>query len=300
MRKEHMTYLREILKMGSITAAANHLNITPQALSSAIKILEQELEFDLLKRSNQGVEFTPEGIRFMTIASNFFDELDELKENKGKEQVTVQLNITKEFSSHFALSLIKGISEGNSNIRLDLNFDNAEELKKKLKRREIDSFITITPKYNDAYFPDNRAEYEKTGYQRIYWGEISRLYCLVPKSMAIYNLKNISVKTAAKYPVTFLRTNYETTASIRYILNEIAKFEDEIFASNIIEHKAEILLGKRIGFDFINNLSEWNSYTDIIKMIPLKERIALCLCIITRNGENDERVAEILNNGSFM
>lgn len=58
MRKEHMTYLREILKMGSITAAANHLNITPQALSSAIKILEQELEFDLLKRSNQGVEFT--------------------------------------------------------------------------------------------------------------------------------------------------------------------------------------------------------------------------------------------------
>lgn len=104
MRKEHMTYLREILKMGSITAAANHLNITPQALSSAIKILEQELEFDLLKRSNQGVEFTPEGIRFMTIASNFFEELDELKENKGKEPVTVQLNITKEFSSHFALS----------------------------------------------------------------------------------------------------------------------------------------------------------------------------------------------------
>ena len=79
-----------------------------------------------------------------------------------------------------------------------ITFDNAEELKKKLKRREIDSFITITPKYNDAYFPDNRAEYEKTGYQRIYWGEISRLYCLVPKSMAIYNLKNISVKTAAK------------------------------------------------------------------------------------------------------
>ena len=300
MRKEHMTYLREILKMGSITAAANHLNITPQALSSAIKILEQELEFDLLKRSNQGVEFTPEGIRFMTIASNFFEDLDNIKENKGKEPVTVQLNITKEFSSHFALSLIKGISEGNSNIRLDLNFDSAEELKKKLKRREIDSFITITPKYHDAYFPDNQAEYEKTGYQRVFWGEIAKLYCLVPKSMAIYNLKSISVKTAAKYPVTFLRTNYENIASIRYILNEIAKFEDEIFASNIIEHKAEILLGKRIGFDFINNLSEWNSYTDIIKMIPLKERIALCLCIISRNGENDERITEILNNGTFL
>ena len=295
-----MTYLRAILKMGSITAAAKHLNITPQALSSAIKTLEQELEFDLLKRSNQGVEFTPEGIRFMTIAGNFFEDLEELKENKGKEPVIVQLNITEEFSNHFALSLIKRISEGNSDIQLDLNFDNSEELKKKLKNREIDSFITITPKHNDAYFPDNRAEYEKTGYQRIVLGEIAKLYCLVPKTMAIYNLKNIGVKTAAKYPTTFLKTNYEDRASIRYVLNQIAAFEDAIFTGNIIEHKAEILLGKRIGFDFINNLSEWNSYTDIIKMIPLKERIALCLCIITRNDEKDERVTEILNNGLFM
>ena len=295
MRKEYVDYMKEILKMGSITAASYNLNITPQALSSAIKTLEQEVGFEILKRSHQGVEFTHKGVRFMNSAITFFNELDEIKESGLIEPISLQLNITKEFSTHFALILIKGVSEGN-NARLDLKIEKHKELAKKLKNKEIDSYITIGVRHNDIYYPkekDVQCKYT-------FLGEISRLYCLVPKSMAIYNLKNISVKTAAKYPVTFLKTNYENTASIRYILNEIAKFEDEIFASNIIEHKAEILLGKRIGFDFINNLSEWNSYTDIIKMIPLKERIALCLCIITRNGENDERVAEILNNGVFM
>ena len=40
MRKEHIEYLKEILKTGSITAAAEKLNITPQALNCSIEIVK--------------------------------------------------------------------------------------------------------------------------------------------------------------------------------------------------------------------------------------------------------------------
>lgn len=298
MRKEHIEYLREILKMGSITAAANNLNITPQALSASVKTLENEIGMQILDRSSQGVIYTPEGIRFLNTAIAFFEEIEEIKKIKGEEQLTVQLNIIKGFSSHFAIDLIKGINVANDNVKLDLNIQDVEILGQQLQNKEINHFMVAKPKYNGRFFPDE-TDNNLNDNHSIENGEISRLCCLVPKAMPIYNLKSISVKTASKYPVSFLKTNYEDSASIRYVLNEITNFDNEVIIDNIIEHKMNILLGKRIGFDFINEISEWNSYDSMIKIIPLKENITLNLCIATRKGEKDELLEAILKNAIF-
>ncbi len=298
MRKEHIEYLREILKMGSITAAANNLNITPQALSASVKTLENEIGMQILDRSSQGVIYTPEGIRFLNTAIAFFEEIEEIKKIKGEEQLTVQLNIIKGFSSHFAIDLIKGINVANDNVKLDLNIQDVEILGQQLQNKEINHFMVAKPKYNGRFFPDE-TDNNLNDNHPIENGEISRLCCLVPKAMPIYNLKSISVKTASKYPVSFLKTNYEDSASIRYVLNEITNFDNEVIIDNIIEHKMNILLGKRIGFDFINEISEWNSYDSMIKIIPLKENITLNLCIATRKGEKDELLEAILKNAIF-
>lgn len=60
-----------------------------------------------------------------------------------------------------------------------------------------------------------------------------------------------------------------------------------------------ILLGKYIGFDFINDLSEWKGYESLVKIIPLKEQITLNLCVITKDGEIDKEISTVLENAIF-
>lgn len=300
MRKEHIDYMKEILKTGSITSAANNLNITPQALSASIKLLEQELGFNLLNRSHQGVTFTHEGVRFINSASFFYDEIEEIKNRLESIPKVISLNIVTEFATHFAITLIKGISDANDGIQIELNMNSHIELKSLLKQGSIDSFIAISPKYNDEYYP--KLYYEADGFQvhHMLECEISKLCCLVPKSMPIYNSKRISIKTAAKYPVTFLKTNFEDSSSIRHILKKITHFDNEVITNNPIEHKLNILLGKCIGFDFINNISDWYIYDGMLKVVPLKEQITLNLCLITRSGEMDEEIFDLLKNTNFI
>ena len=61
MRLEHLMYLCEIARWGSLNKAAQELFITQPALTSALDALEKELGFRLLIRSYHGVVLTPNG-----------------------------------------------------------------------------------------------------------------------------------------------------------------------------------------------------------------------------------------------
>ena len=54
MRTEYLNYLVEISKHKSMNLASQKLHISPQALSAAIKGLENELQIKLLDRTTTG------------------------------------------------------------------------------------------------------------------------------------------------------------------------------------------------------------------------------------------------------
>lgn len=53
-----------VARLGSITAAANALNLTPGAISRQVALLEEQLGVSLIVRKNKGVELTEKGRRF--------------------------------------------------------------------------------------------------------------------------------------------------------------------------------------------------------------------------------------------
>lgn len=53
-----------VARLGSITAAANALNLTPGAISRQVTLLEEQLGVPLIVRKNKGVELTEKGRRF--------------------------------------------------------------------------------------------------------------------------------------------------------------------------------------------------------------------------------------------
>lgn len=74
LRLEHLSYVIEVSKEGSINRAAEKLFLSQPYLSSCLKELENHLGVNLFKRSNKGVVLTDAGEKFLAYAQ----EIEEL------------------------------------------------------------------------------------------------------------------------------------------------------------------------------------------------------------------------------
>ena len=79
MNTQHMKYVVEVEKTGSITKAAHNLYMGQPNLSKAIKELENELGIAIFRRTAKGVEPTRKGAEFLTYAKTILAQIDELE-----------------------------------------------------------------------------------------------------------------------------------------------------------------------------------------------------------------------------
>jgi DNA-binding transcriptional LysR family regulator len=77
-------YFLEIARSSQLAGAAGHLDVTPAALSKAIRRLETELGLRLFERSGQGMSLTPFGASFRERAMRLKAEHDEALRHAGE------------------------------------------------------------------------------------------------------------------------------------------------------------------------------------------------------------------------
>ncbi len=77
MRFEQLNCLVEIAETGSITAAAQKLFISQQAVSTSVKQLEQELGQTLFVRNKSGISFTAKGEETVNFARKILADKEE-------------------------------------------------------------------------------------------------------------------------------------------------------------------------------------------------------------------------------
>lgn len=68
MTLQQLKYVIEIADSGSVNAASKNLYVSQPSLSGAVKSLEEEIGFELFRRSNRGVTVTAEGEEFLNYA----------------------------------------------------------------------------------------------------------------------------------------------------------------------------------------------------------------------------------------
>ena len=94
MRLEHFHYIVEIARCKSMSKASKKLYITQPSLSTAIQNLEDELGFQIFKRSASGVALTDKGEQLLEIAENIVNQLERVKELADPDTDTmVHLNL---------------------------------------------------------------------------------------------------------------------------------------------------------------------------------------------------------------
>lgn len=80
MNYKHLHYFWAVAHAGGVVKAAERLHVTPQTLSSQVKLLEDRLGKPLLRKAGRGVELTPAGKLALQYADEIFSAGAELEQ----------------------------------------------------------------------------------------------------------------------------------------------------------------------------------------------------------------------------
>jgi DNA-binding transcriptional LysR family regulator len=128
-------------KLGSVHAAAEHLNFSQPAVSARIKELEGALELELFTRRHQRMQLTPEGRDAITQAERLLGAAQDFERigRAGPPLEGVLRLGSDESTAMVALSeILSQLKRRHPKLIVELSIDVGTVLKEKLRKREID------------------------------------------------------------------------------------------------------------------------------------------------------------------
>lgn len=123
MRLEHFQYIVEIARCKSMSKASKKLFITQPSLSTAVQNLEEELGFQIFKRSAAGVALTDKGESLLTIAEEVVAQLDKIKTLSDPDQdtlTTINLTAVPVFCNALMIEVIQQLKKEQPHITVNI------------------------------------------------------------------------------------------------------------------------------------------------------------------------------------
>lgn len=148
LQETSVRYFLEVVRCGSITEAAERLNVVPSAISKQIARLEASLETPLFERRSRGM--VPSAAGELLAAYAFRNQLEtervnnEIIELQGLRRGEVRIGATEGFSVDFLPHAIIAFRKRNPGISFQLEIAQAPEIARRLKKAEIDLGLTFS------------------------------------------------------------------------------------------------------------------------------------------------------------
>ncbi|AIF47825.1 LysR family transcriptional regulator [Dyella japonica] len=114
-----------VVDTGSITAAADQLELTISATSRTLGRLEEKLQTTLLRRTTRRLELTEEGAAFLQYAREILASVDEAEEQMAARRLRpvgrLRVDAATPFMLHVIVPLVRGFRERFPDVELELN-----------------------------------------------------------------------------------------------------------------------------------------------------------------------------------
>ena len=298
MNTDHLKYLIAIGKTKSMSQASESLFITPQALSVAIKKLEEELGLPLLIRSSSGTALTENGQWLVALATHFFDEIG------ARKSLYQQYLFDVPSHPHGIYNMLinsSGINESllgdlicEINLREpDLHVNLQEARRKDVEQAVQDgscelAFIYRT-KYNKQYIDDLE---DPLVFYPLQKGDLA---ILAHDKYPFAKFESTFLKKIADYPICSYEP-IETDRSISKLLHLVTNkdIQSTIF-NNYSLYRANLTQGNSIAITvkFDNNEHPFN-YVEGCKCISIRDDVQVYFGALRRR---DELLSE---NGTYF
>lgn len=165
MKLQQLKYAIAVADAGSINEAAKQLFVAQPSLSSAIKELEEELNFEIFKRSSKGVSLSNEGSEFIAYAKQVMEQVENLERRFLK--VDYETNFLSISAQHYAFAIEALIDyirdEAPERYDYSIRECRTSEVVEDVKTFRSEIGILMTSNFNEKvmmrYFKDNHIEF---------------------------------------------------------------------------------------------------------------------------------------------
>lgn len=149
----HLRYFWAIAHEGTLTQAAERLNVSQSALSVQLKKLEDQLGYPLFEREGRGLRLTEAGRIALDYADTVFQAGEELvstlRGQSGAERRALRVGAITTLSRNFQLAILRPLI-GRSDVELVVRSGTMRELLSQLEAHEIDLMLSNQPAKRDA------------------------------------------------------------------------------------------------------------------------------------------------------
>ncbi len=123
MNLQHIKYMVEVERVGSVTRAAANMFMGQPNLSKAIKEVENEVGFTVFNRSAKGVFPTDKGERFLEYAKAILAQLDKIEELRSADSGDIiRFCISVPRASYITHAFTRFVSSLDSSKKISIDF----------------------------------------------------------------------------------------------------------------------------------------------------------------------------------
>ena len=152
----HLRYFHTIVREGSLTAAAAHLEVSQSSMSVQLRKLEEQLGFPLFDRRQKSLQLTEEGRMVYDYAETIFrtgDELMATLQNRGRRYTEVlQVGAVATLSRNFQLAFLYEAIR-NKSLEVVIRSASLDELLDDLQAHRLDLVLANRAPAHEAGSP---------------------------------------------------------------------------------------------------------------------------------------------------
>ena len=303
MNTNQLEYLIEISKNVSMSAASEKLHMTPQALNTSIKKLEDELGFPLLNRSFKGTSLTADGEWLVNESTIFLSKIKERiryhQLNNSSAPRTGELDIYINYSginNNILGQLVCSLLLEEPELTINLQETSKQTVIDKVEAGEASFGFIFKTEFNDAVTDDLPTNII---FEPLFEG---KLVLLTSPDSECGKYNSITLKKAAQYPTTSYNPHPEPQALIDHFFSDILHLNvDFSTETNYSVYREKILRGLANSFNIQFVFDPYpTNYSEGMKILQIREDIKMYFGYIYKKGidwsENEKYFMDQLNN----
>ncbi|CRF33328.1 LysR family transcriptional regulator [Brachyspira suanatina] len=273
-----LTYFLTAAREGSITKAANYLNLTQPNLSRQISNLEKEIGKKLFIRSNYSIKLTPDGVLLKKRAEEIIDMIEKTRmEFQSSDDVIagdIYIGCAETYYIKLIADVIKGLRQSYPKIIYHIHSGAYSEITEKLDKGLLDFGILIGDIDLSKY------DYIDIPYKEVY-GLLMRKDSHLSKNKFIekHDLFDIPIIC----PKIFFNNKMQTSKFSEWIGNDFDKL-NIILSYNLI-YNAALMVEEGIGYALTIDKLVNTTNTSDLHFIQLNPRLEIELRVVWKKNQ---------------
>lgn len=273
-----LTYFLTAAREGSITKAANSLNLTQPNLSRQISNLEKEIGKKLFIRSNYSIKLTSDGVLLKKRAEEIIDMIEKTRmEFKSSDDIIagdIYIGSAETYYMKLIADVIKSLRESYPNIIYHIHSGAYSEITEKLDKGLLDFGVLI------GNIDSSKYDYIDIPYKEVY-GLLMRKDSHLSKNKFIE--KNDLFDIPIMCPKIFFNNRMQTSKFNEWIGNDFDKL-NIILSYNLI-YNAALMVEDGIGYALTIDKLVNTTNTSNLCFIQLNPRLEIELRVVWKKNQ---------------